>query len=57
MENKYKAGEAVYRKMLPDKKMIVSRYANKLYHCTTEESPRRKEWLYFEKELMTCKSN
>lgn len=53
MGNKFKAGTVVFEKMFPGKKMIVTRYANKLYHCLTNESPKRKEWLFFEKELMT----
>ena len=29
MENKYKAGEIVFERIFPVKKLIVSRYANK----------------------------
>jgi hypothetical protein len=53
MENKFKAGSIVFERMFPNKKLIVTRHANKLYHCLTDESPKRKEWLFFEKELMT----
>lgn len=53
MKNKYKPGAIVFEKLFPGKRMIVIRYTNRLYHCLTDDSPKRKEWLFFEKELMT----
>jgi hypothetical protein len=52
MKNKYKPGTIVFEKMFPKKKLVISRYANKLYHCLADEGPKRKEFLFFEKELM-----
>jgi hypothetical protein len=52
MKNRYKPGSIVYEKMFPGKKLVASRYANK-YHCLAAEGPRRKLWLYCEKELAT----
>jgi hypothetical protein len=57
MESKYKTGDQVFEKMFPNKKMIVMRYVDKLYYCLKDESPKRKEWLFFEKELMTMSSH
>lgn len=54
MKNKFPAGSIVIEKLFPGKKLIVSRIAHKLYHCLSDEGPRRKEWLYFERELAAC---
>lgn len=52
MENKYKAGDVVYERIFPAKKLIVSRYTDKLVYCRTQENLKRKELVYFERELM-----
>ena len=57
MENKYKAGEVVFERIFPDKKLIVSRYSDKLYYCRTFENLKRKELVYFERELMAANSH
>ena len=53
MEGKFKEGEIVYARMYPAKKLIVSRYADKLYYCRVPENLKLKELVYFERELMT----
>ncbi len=52
MENKYKTGEMVYERIFPSKKLIISRYADRLYYCKPQENLKRKEMVYFERELM-----
>ena len=52
MENKFKIGEMVFERTFPAKKLIVSRFADKLYYCKAQENLKRKELVYFERELM-----
>jgi hypothetical protein len=52
MESKYKAGDVVCERIYPAKKLIVSRYADKLYYCRVPENLKLKELVYFEWELM-----
>ncbi len=51
MENKYKEGDIVNERVRPSQKLIVSRLFNKLYYCKVHENPRRKELVFFEREL------
>ena len=51
MGNKFKEGEIVYARIFPGKKLIVSRYVNKLYYCKVPENLKLKELVYFEREL------
>lgn len=51
-ENKFKNGEMVYERTNPSKKLIVSRYADRIYYCKVLEAPMRKELVYFERELI-----
>jgi len=50
-ENKFKTGEVVFERTHPAQKLIVSKYVDRLYYCKTQESPKRKELVYFEREL------
>jgi hypothetical protein len=52
MEKKFKEGDVVCAKMYPDKKLIVSRYVDKLYYCKMPENLKLKELVYFERELI-----
>ena len=51
MENKYKTGEVVYERTNPYQKLIVSRYVDRVYYCKVQDAPKRKELVYFEREL------
>ena len=51
-ENKFKNGEVVYERAHPMQKLIISKYADKLYYCKPQECPKQKELVYFERELM-----
>jgi hypothetical protein len=51
-ENKFKEGEIVYERTNPSRKLIVGRYMDNVYYCKIQEAPRRKELVYFERELM-----
>jgi hypothetical protein len=52
MEKKFKEGDIVYAKMYPAKKLIVSRYVDKLYYCKVPENLKLKELVFFERELI-----
>lgn len=52
VENKYKPGDVVYERIRPFQKLIVGRYAASLYYCKDGTNPKRKELVYFERELM-----
>jgi hypothetical protein len=52
MESRYKAGDIVYERIFPAKKLIVSRYSDRLYYCKAPENLKPKESVYFERELM-----
>jgi len=56
MENKFKAGEVVYERTHPSQKLIVGRYADRVYYCKAMEAPKRKELVYFERELAADES-
>lgn len=49
--NKFKAGEIVYERIRPTQKLIVGSCINNLYYCKLKEFPKRKELVYFEREL------
>ncbi len=53
MENKYKQGDIVNERVRPLQKLIVSRLLNKIYYCKIQENPRRKELVFFERELQS----
>jgi hypothetical protein len=56
MEMKFKEGEEVYERVRPDQKLIISRYYNGVYYCRVDENLRRKELIYYERELMSRKT-
>jgi len=51
MDNKFKAGEIVIERIRPTLKLIVGNCINNLYYCKLKEFPKRKELVYFEREL------
>ena len=51
-DNKFKEGEIVYERTNPARKLIVGRYMDHVYYCKIQEAPRRKELVYFERDLM-----
>lgn len=51
MENKYPEGSIVYANVNPDQKLLVRRYAKRIYYCTDVADPLKKEHVYFEREL------
>jgi len=52
MENKYKEGEIVYAKIDPTVKLIVRRYAKRIYYCKIQKDLSHKDLVYFERELI-----
>jgi hypothetical protein len=52
IENKYKMGEVVFERTHPSQKLVVSRFADRVYYCLAQENPAQKELVYFERELM-----
>lgn len=51
METKYKLGDIVSERVRPSQKLIISRQTKNMYYCKIQENPRRKELVYFEREL------
>lgn len=56
IEIKFKEGEEVCERIRPAQKLIISRYFKGIYYCKMAEDLRRKELIYFERELMTKRS-
>lgn len=52
IENKFKEGDVVYERTHPTQKLIIGRYADRVYYCKALENPTRKELVYFERELL-----
>lgn len=55
MELKFKEGDEVYERIRPSQKLIISRYFKGIYYCKDVENLRKKDLIYFERELMTKK--
>jgi hypothetical protein len=55
-ENKYKDGQVVYAIADPSRKLIVRRYASRLYYCKIQDSPASDELVYYERELTADKA-
>ena len=53
MDNKFKEGDVVCAKENPAKKLIVRRYVDRIYYCKVKDDPNAKEFVYFERELVT----
>ncbi len=51
LENIFPEGSVVFAKANPDLKLVVRRYAKRIYHCTIQDSPLETELVYFEREL------
>jgi len=51
MEHKYKEGDIVNERIRSSQKLVVSRLFNKVYYCKVYENLRRKELVFFEREL------
>ncbi|MEQ9440096.1 MAG: hypothetical protein RIG62_13665 [Cyclobacteriaceae bacterium] len=52
MDNIFSEGSVVYAKVDPTLKLVVRRYVKRIYYCTIQKDPARKELVYFERELM-----
>ncbi len=53
MENKYKEGDIVNDRVRPSQKLIINRHMNNIYYCKIQENPRRKNLVFFERELQS----
>ncbi len=53
--NKFNKGDIVFERVNPGQKLTVSRYENKLYYCSLEGQPNRKDLVFHERDLMTEK--
>ncbi|PKV48054.1 hypothetical protein ATE84_0037 [Aquimarina sp. MAR_2010_214] len=51
-EGKFKPGDTVYAKANPEVKLIVRLYYRRIYYCTFAEDPKKKEVVFFERELL-----
>jgi hypothetical protein len=52
IENKYKRGEVVFERTHPTQKLVVRRFADRVYYCLAQENSAQKELVYFERELI-----
>lgn len=50
--NKYQAGEIVYAKVDPERKLFIKQYMDQIYYCGIVDEPYAKELVYFERELV-----
>lgn len=53
-QNKYKEGEVVCAKIDPARKLVITRYLDRIYYCQLQQNPARKNLVYFERELAAC---
>lgn len=49
---KFKAGEIVIERTQPARKLVVSRYLDRIYYCKAQENRHQKALVYFERDLM-----
>jgi len=52
MPNKYYPGDVVSAKVDPDLKLVVRRYIDRIYYCQIQNDLKRKDLVYFERELV-----
>jgi hypothetical protein len=52
MDNIYKEGEIVFAKVDPKKRLVVAAYKDRIYYCSSEDEPEKKNLAYFERELV-----
>lgn len=50
--NKYQAGEIVFAKVDPERKLIIKQYMEQIYYCSLADDPDAKDLVYFERELI-----
>ncbi|MBA9075410.1 MULTISPECIES: hypothetical protein [Rufibacter] len=51
-ENLYPNGAEVYAKTNPEVKLVVRRYAKRVYYCTEPGKPTQSDKVFYERELM-----
>ena len=56
IENKFKEGEVVYSKVDPARKLVITRYLDRIYYCQLQQNPLRTNLVYFERELEALSS-
>lgn len=50
-DNKYAAGTIVYALEHPKTQLVIRRYYQRIYYCTTVNDPAQKDLAYFEREI------
>jgi hypothetical protein len=53
MENKFLEGSVVFAKAHPSLRLVVRRFAKRIYYCTNPAQPQAKELVYYERELLS----
>ncbi|MCA6074650.1 hypothetical protein [Fulvivirga sedimenti] len=51
-QNNYIAGDVVYAKTDPGRKLVIRRYIDQVYYCNVEDNREGRELVYFERELV-----
>jgi hypothetical protein len=49
---KFKTGEIVIERTQPMRKLVVSRYMDRIYYCKARENRQLKTLVYFERDLL-----
>jgi hypothetical protein len=49
---KYKPGDQVFAKKLPNVALIVRRYVGRIYYCKLKHAPNQSEEVLFEREIV-----
>lgn len=51
-DNIYKEGTMITAKVDPELKLIITKYYQRIYYCAVVAEPDRKQFAYFERELI-----
>ena len=51
-DNKFKIGATIYAKVNAQQKLIISDYKDRIYYCSIDGEPNKKQLVYFERELI-----
>ena len=51
-DNLYKEGTVIYAKVEPTRKLIITKYHQRIYYCAVVDQPDQNHVAYFERELI-----
>jgi hypothetical protein len=53
MVSRFKNGDIVFERIRPSQELIIRKCVGVLYYCEMQDHPKRKELVFFEKELIS----